>query len=51
MYLLCIPCRIIHDKNAYGASHIRLQNRWTDLDETWYGRYATDGYSKIETFN
>jgi hypothetical protein len=37
----------VHQMNAYMADHvclsvrmIQLENRWTDLDEIWYGRYA-----------
>jgi hypothetical protein len=26
---------------------VYLENRWTDLDETWYGRYAIDGFPKL----
>jgi hypothetical protein len=26
---------------------IQLENRWTDLDEIWYERYAIGVYSKI----
>jgi hypothetical protein len=37
--------------NAYRVGHvclhvrmILLENRWTDLDEIWYGRYANGDY-------
>jgi hypothetical protein len=30
---------------------IQLKNRWTDEDETWYGRYAIGDYPKIVLFN
>jgi hypothetical protein len=57
--------RYSHDvleMNAYRAGHvclsvcpsvrmIQLENRWTDLDEIWYGRYATEDYPKIILFN
>jgi hypothetical protein len=43
--------RFVHDlqeMNAYrtdrvclSVSMIQLENRWTDLYEIWYGRYAT----------
>jgi hypothetical protein len=42
----------VHEMYAYRADHvylyvcpsvcmIKLENRWMDLDEIWYGRYAT----------
>jgi hypothetical protein len=47
-----------HEMNAYRAGHvclsvrmIQLDNRWTDVDEIWYGRYATGDYPKIVLFN
>lgn len=30
---------------------IQLENRWTDLDEIWYRRYATGAYPKITRFS
>lgn len=30
---------------------IQLDKRWTDLDETWYGRYAIGAYPAIVLFN
>jgi hypothetical protein len=30
---------------------IQLENRWTDLDGIWYGRYAIGIYPKIVIFN
>jgi hypothetical protein len=30
---------------------IQLENRWTDLDEIWYGPYAIGEYPKIALFN
>jgi hypothetical protein len=30
---------------------IQLGNRWTDLDEIWYGCYALGAYPKIVLFN
>jgi hypothetical protein len=30
---------------------IELDNRWTDLDEIWYVRYATGFYRKIILLN
>jgi hypothetical protein len=30
---------------------IQLENRWTDLDEIWYGRYAIGDNPKIERYN
>jgi hypothetical protein len=38
----------VHEMNAYSlvmfvcvsVRMIQLENRWTDLDEIWYGRYA-----------
>jgi hypothetical protein len=30
---------------------IQLENRWTDLDEIWYGRYVIEDYPKILLYN
>jgi hypothetical protein len=30
---------------------IQLENRWTDLDEIWYGRYTTEDHPKIASYN
>jgi hypothetical protein len=47
----------VHEMAAIGGSYVclsahmfRLQNRWMDLDEIWYGRYAIRGYPKILLF-
>jgi hypothetical protein len=48
----------VYDMNAYMAGQfclsvcpsvrmIQLENRWTDLDEVWYGLYAIGLYSKM----
>jgi hypothetical protein len=52
----------VHEMNAYGAGYvclfvrpsarmIQLRNRWTDLDEIWYGRHAIGDYPKIVLLN
>jgi hypothetical protein len=48
----------VHEMNAYRADHvylsvraIQLENRLTDLDDIWYGRYATGVYPKIILLN
>jgi hypothetical protein len=46
----------VHEMNAYRARHvyvrmIQLKDRWTDLDEIWYGRYAIGDYPKIVLYN
>jgi hypothetical protein len=46
----------VHEMNAHRSGHlsvrmIQLENRWTDLDEIWYGRYATGDYLKIVLLN
>jgi hypothetical protein len=48
----------VHEMNAHKADHfylsvriIQLDNRWTDLDEIWYGRFAIRDYPKIVLFN
>jgi hypothetical protein len=48
----------MHEINAYWADHvclsvrmIQLENRWTDLDEIWCGRFAIEGYHKLLLFN
>jgi hypothetical protein len=30
---------------------IQLENHWTELDESWYGRCASGEYPKIVIFN
>jgi hypothetical protein len=35
------------DWSCLSVRLIQLENRWTDLDEIWYGSYATGVYSKI----
>jgi hypothetical protein len=30
---------------------IQFENRWTDLDEIWYGLYAIGDYPKIVLLN
>jgi hypothetical protein len=52
------PLHDVHETNAYRAGHvcpsvrmIKLDNPWTDLNEIWYGRYATGDYPKIVLFN
>jgi hypothetical protein len=47
----------VHELNAYrpglvclSVRTIKLENRWTDLDEIWYGRYATGNYPKTVQF-
>jgi hypothetical protein len=51
-----------HEMNTYKAGHvclsdhlqvhmIQLENRWTDLDQIWYGRYAVEVYPKIVFFS
>jgi hypothetical protein len=44
----------VHEMNAHRAGHvclsvrmIQLENRWTDLDEIWYGYYAIGDYPEI----
>jgi hypothetical protein len=52
----------VHEIIAYRANHvclslrlsvrmIQLENRWTDLDDIWYGSYAIGIYPKIVLFN
>jgi hypothetical protein len=49
----------LHEMNARRAGHVcvsaRLiqlkKNRWTDLDEIWYGRYAIGDYREIVLLN
>jgi hypothetical protein len=48
----------VHEMNAKRAGNvclsvrmIQLENRWTDLDEICYGRYATGDYAKIVLFD
>jgi hypothetical protein len=48
----------VHKINLYMAGYIclsvhmiQLDNRWTDLDEIWYGRYTIGIYPKIVLFN
>jgi hypothetical protein len=53
-YLLCLPLHDVHEMNAYRVCHvhvIQLVNRQMDLDEDWYGRYATGDYPEIILFN
>jgi hypothetical protein len=48
----------VHKMNAFWADRVclsvrmfELENRWTDFDGIWYGRYATGGYHKLVLFN
>jgi hypothetical protein len=48
----------VHDMNAHRGGHIcpsvrmiQVENRLTNLDEIWYGRYATGANPKIVIFN
>jgi hypothetical protein len=48
----------LHEINAYRVAHVclsvrmvQLENRWTDLDKIWNGRYAAGEYPKIVLFN
>jgi hypothetical protein len=41
----------VQEMNVCVVDHVRLsvcmiqlENRWTDFDETWYGRYAIGDY-------
>jgi hypothetical protein len=41
----------MQEMNTHGTHHmsvrmIQLEIRWTDFDEIWYGRYATEDYKK-----
>jgi hypothetical protein len=55
--LLCVFCKMCM-KWTHRVDHvhlsvrmIQLENRWTDLNEIWYGRYATGDYPKMIFFN
>jgi hypothetical protein len=48
-YTFFVMCSLhdVHEMNAFRTDHvssfvrmIQVVNRWTDLDEIWYGRYA-----------
>jgi hypothetical protein len=51
----------VHEINAYRADliclsespvcMIQFESSWMDLDEIWYGHYATESYPKIVLFN
>jgi hypothetical protein len=48
----------VHEMNTYRTGHvclhvrmIQLENRWTDLDDIWYERYAIEDYHKIVLHN
>jgi hypothetical protein len=48
----------VHEMKAYWAGHvclsvrmIQLENRWMDLDEILYGRYAIGYYPTIVLFD
>jgi hypothetical protein len=47
----------VHEINTHRAGNvclsvrmIQLENRWTDLDENWYGRYAIGRYPLTPNF-
>jgi hypothetical protein len=48
----------VHEMDAHMAGPvclsvrmIKLESRWMDLDEIWYGRYAIGDYPKIILLN
>jgi hypothetical protein len=46
-----IIVRYLHGVHKIPVRMIQLENRWTDLDEILYGRYAIGVYPKIIHFN
>jgi hypothetical protein len=57
MVIIC-SLHNVHEMNVYRAGHClsvglhdSTRDRWTDLDEIWYGHYATADYPKFILFN
>jgi hypothetical protein len=53
--IICSSRSSVSEEHLVGWSCLSVRtiqlNRWTDLDETWYGRYAIRVYSKIVFLN
>jgi hypothetical protein len=54
MLLVMRSLHDMHEMNAFWAGQvclsvhmIQLEHRWTELDEIWYGRYATGDDPKV----
>jgi hypothetical protein len=50
LYLICTMCVKWQGYVYLSVRMFQFENRWTDFDEIWYGRYANRGYPKIVLF-